>query len=101
MREALAEAPTADAPAADAPAADAPAADATMLAAALDRLQRVLASSGVRSSALDLLAADALLTDAVAVAAEREPAALVEFAEEALRRIAALLPETGAAPEEP
>lgn len=58
--------------------------------AALDCLQLVLASSGERESALDLLAADALLTEAVAAAAEVGPAALVEFAEAALARIAEL-----------
>lgn len=78
-----------------------PGADQMMLAAALDRLQRVLASSGERASALDLLAADALLTDAVAAAAEGGPAALTAFVEEALARIGALLPEAGATPDTP
>jgi hypothetical protein len=91
MRVALADARAGGAPDGSGPG--------EMLArAALDCLRLVLASSGERESALDLLAADALLTDAVAAAAERGPAALAAFAEESLARIAALLPESGVAP---
>ncbi|HEX6938456.1 MAG TPA: hypothetical protein VF158_03530 [Longimicrobiales bacterium] len=45
-------------------------------AAALDRLRAVLAAPGGRAAALDLLAADALLTYACEAAAESGPAAL-------------------------
>ncbi len=65
--------------------------------AALDRLGRVLASSGDRGSALDLLAADALLTHACAVAARAGPEELAGFAESLLARIAGVVPEAGGA----
>lgn len=63
--------------------------------AALDCLQRVLASRGERASALDLLAADALLTESVSAAAAEGPAAFTTLAEEALASIAGLLSEAG------
>jgi hypothetical protein len=65
-----------------------------LAAAALDCLRQVIASSGDRGSALDLLAADALLTRACAVAAQDGPETLAEFAELVLPQIAALVPET-------
>lgn len=60
--------------------------------AALDRLRRVIESSGDRASALDLLAADALLTDACDVAAEAGSEELISFAWDLLDRIAELVP---------
>jgi hypothetical protein len=64
--------------------------------AALDRLRLVLASAGDRSAAFDLLAADALLTQACEAAAEKGPEALREFAQELVAQITGLLPQQGA-----
>ena len=47
-----------------------------LAAAAIDELRRVLASDGGRDVAIDLLAADALLTHACEAAAEAGPEAL-------------------------
>ena len=59
---------------------------AAALAAAADHaLESVVAHSGDRSVALDLLAADALVTLALLAQAERSPAALGAFAEGLLR----------------
>jgi len=55
-------------------------------------LRAVLGSAGDRSAALDLLAADALLTHAFEVAAEAGPERLEEMAWEALDRLVALAP---------
>lgn len=83
MRVALADARAGGAPDGSGPG--------EMLArAALDCLRLVLASSGERESALDLLAADALLTEACMAAAGGDPATLAGLAEEALAQIAAL-----------
>jgi hypothetical protein len=60
--------------------------------AALSRLRLVLASGGERAAALDLLAADALLTHALAAAAEDGEATLLEaVAEFGAARCATLL----------
>jgi hypothetical protein len=48
-------------------------------------LDEVLAHAGDRSVALDLLAADALVTLALLVQAQRNPAGLADFAAEVLR----------------
>jgi hypothetical protein len=57
-----------------------------MLAAAGHRaLERVLAHAGDRSVALDLLAADALITLALLAQAQQAPAGLDEFAATILR----------------
>jgi hypothetical protein len=66
------------------------AADGPGVAAALGRagdaaLARVLAHPGDRSVALDLLAADALVTLALLAAAETDPVRLGEFADGLLR----------------
>ena len=59
---------------------------AAALAAAADHaLESVVAHSGDRSVALDLLAADALVTLALLAQAERFPAALGAFADGLLR----------------
>jgi hypothetical protein len=65
----------------------------SLVAAALARLQRVLASSGDRTAAADLLAADALLTYACEAAAEQGGEVLAATtAEIAPTRLARLLP---------
>lgn len=61
-----------------------------LLAGALAALGRTLRQRGDRSVALDLLAADALVTLALAVVAEREPDRLAVFAAR-VRRAAAEL----------
>ena len=53
---------------------------ATLAAAGLEALRRTVHSSGDRSAALDLLAADALVTLALLAQAETEPAGLAAFA---------------------
>lgn len=58
-----------------------------MGAAALERLGAVLESSGNRAAALDLLAADALLTHACESAAAEGPEALEVFARRLIERI--------------
>jgi hypothetical protein len=58
--------------------------------AALDSLRRVLAATGDRGTALDLLAADALLTQACEVAAASGPEELIEFTRMLLARIEGL-----------
>jgi hypothetical protein len=63
-----------------------------LTAGALECLRAVLGSAGDRSAALDLLAADALLTHAFEVAAEAGPERLEEMAWEALDRLVALAP---------
>jgi hypothetical protein len=60
------------------PPHEAPIPDA-LAAAAMDLYDRVLASSGGRSDALPLLAADALLTHAIEAQAEENPAGLADF----------------------
>lgn len=63
------------------PAPDAVCHEAALLAAAARRLlEPVLATGGDRRVAIDLLAADGLLTLALLCCAEREPARLAEFA---------------------
>jgi hypothetical protein len=54
-------------------------------------LRAALAAGGDRRGAIDLLAADALLTSACEDAAGGEPGTLEVFAGEATRRLAALL----------
>lgn len=75
---------------AESPSGDAPDA-ARLAAAALDRLQVVLASDGGRGAALDLLAADALLTDACAAAALGGTEELEDFTGELIDRLAELI----------
>jgi hypothetical protein len=58
---------------------------AQLAAAGRRALDRVLSRDGDRSVALDLLAADALLTLALLAQAQREPGALGEFATAVLR----------------
>jgi len=53
---------------------------ATLAAAGLEALRRTVQSSGDRSAALDLLAADALVTLALLAQAETDPAGLAAFA---------------------
>ncbi len=66
---------------------------AALGAAALDRLRAVLESPGDRAAAIDLLAADALLTYALEAAAEAGPAALEATARAfGPDRLATLLP---------
>lgn len=99
MRAALEVAPAVDLsggvdPAGRAPA-PAPAAGGEaerLAAAAFDRLRRVLASSGTRETALDLLAADALLTHACEVAAGAGPDELGSLARIWIDELARLLP---------
>jgi hypothetical protein len=52
----------------------------TLAAAGQAALERVLSHAGDRSAALDLLAADALITLALQAQAEEEPERLEEFA---------------------
>ena len=52
----------------------------TLAAAGRAALERVLSHAGDRSAALDLLAADALITLALQAQAEEEPERLEEFA---------------------
>ena len=56
-----------------------------LAAAGQAALERVLSHSGDRSAALDLLAADALVTLALLAQAEAEPERLEEFATSVLR----------------
>ena len=56
-----------------------------LAAAGRHALERVLSHDGDRSVALDLLAADALVTLALLAQAQREPGALGEFAAAVLR----------------
>lgn len=65
---------------------------ARLAAAALERLRLVLDSAGDRTVALDLLAADALLTEACAAAAEHGTEEMAEFARALIDRLAELLP---------
>jgi hypothetical protein len=62
-----------------------------MAGAALAALGATLASSGDRSTALDLLAADALVTLALLARAESDPAHLAAFAVEIRSAGASLL----------
>jgi hypothetical protein len=64
--------------------------EAALLEAALEGFRRALTRSRERSSALDLLAADALLTCACAAAAERGAPALEVLTAEAVRSLTAL-----------
>jgi hypothetical protein len=57
----------------------------TLAAAGHSALNRVLSHSGDRSAALDLLAADALITLALQAQAQEEPERLEEFATAVLR----------------
>jgi hypothetical protein len=59
---------------------------------ALECLRAVLGSTGDRGAALDLLAADALLTHAFEIAAETGPERLAETARDVLDRLVALAP---------
>ncbi|MDF3054080.1 MAG: hypothetical protein K0S19_2185 [Geminicoccaceae bacterium] len=52
----------------------------TLAAAGQSALEKVLSHSGDRSAALDLLAADALITLALQAQAQDDPAGLEEFA---------------------
>jgi|GEM_PF-2090547 len=65
---------------------------ARLAAAALDRLRVVLATDGGREAALDLLAADALLTDACAAAARAGAEGIEEFTRTIITRLAELIP---------
>ena len=65
-------------------AADDPAPE-TLAAAGRNALEQVLMHSGDRTVALDLLAADALVTLALLAQAQRNPAGLARFAAEVLR----------------
>ena len=58
---------------------------ASLASAGLAALNRVLSHSGDRSAALDLLAADALITLALRAQAEEAPERLEEFARAVLR----------------
>ncbi len=58
---------------------------ATLATAGRAALDRVLSHSGDRSAALDLLAADALITLALQAQAQDEPERLEEFATSVLR----------------
>jgi hypothetical protein len=58
---------------------------ASLASAGRAALDRVLSHSGDRSAALDLLAADALITLALRAQAEEEPERLEEFAAAVLR----------------
>lgn len=66
-------------------AATAPDRVSTLAAAAQAALGRVLSHAGDRSAALDLLAADALITLALQAQAEDAPERLEEFATSVLR----------------
>lgn len=72
-----------------------------LAAAGLDRLRRVIESAGDRASAFDLLAADALLTEACGAAAENGPEGLAAFAQELIEAIAGLVPGTEGAEDLP
>jgi hypothetical protein len=61
----------------------------TLAAAGRRALQQVLVHTGDRTIALDLLAADALVTLALLAQAQRNPAGLARFAAEVLRAGAA------------
>lgn len=65
-----------------------------MGSAALERLGAVLESSGDRAAALDLLAADALLTHACESAAAEGPDALEAFTRRLIERIDAIVAGT-------
>ena len=67
------------------PAADPDPTPAQLAAAGRRALDRVLSHDGDRAVALDLLAADALVTLALLAQAEREPGALGDFAAAVLR----------------
>lgn len=64
----------------------APAMSHALAAAGAEALAGVTAHPGGRAVALDLLAADALITLALLEQAERDPAGLAAFAAELLRR---------------
>lgn len=65
---------------------------ARLAAAALERLRLVLDSDGGRAAALDLLAADALLTDACAAAALSGAEGIEGFTRTLVARLAELIP---------
>lgn len=63
-----------------------------LAAAALDRLRLVLDSAGDRAVALDLLTADALLTEACAAATVQGPEGMAELTRALVSQLAELLP---------
>lgn len=66
-----------------------------LIDAAVDCLRRALWRSGDRAGAMDLLAADALLTFACEAAVDDGPDSLAELPERVSRCLAPLLPEAG------